>query len=84
MLQRLPDLPSDQREQAAQRYLNIAAGDWHESQREKALAAVSTILNDPQFSAVFSPASKAEVSLMGKLQLRGKEQVVSGQIDRIC
>jgi ATP-dependent helicase/nuclease subunit A len=84
LLQRLPDLPAEQREQAAQRYLNIAAGDWHESQREKVLAAVSTILEDPQFAAVFSPASKAEISLMGKLQLRGKEQVVSGQIDRIC
>lgn len=84
LLQRLPDLPPDQRQQAAQRYLNIAAGDWHETQRGKVQAAVSTILEDPQFSSVFSPGSKAEVSLMGKLQLRGKEQVVSGQIDRIC
>lgn len=84
LLQRLPDLPPQQREQAAQRYLNIAASHWHQSQREKILASVSTILDDPQFAAVFSPGSKAEIALMGKLQLRGREQIVSGQIDRLC
>lgn len=84
LLQRLPDIAPDQREPLARRYLNIAGAQWSAAQRQKALDSVMAIFNDPQFAPVFSTASQAEVALMGKLELRGKLQAVSGQIDRIC
>ena len=84
LLQRLPDIAADEREPMAHRYLEIAAAQWTEAQREQALTSVMAVFDDPQFAPVFSHHSKAEVSLMGKLELRGKMQAVSGQIDRLC
>lgn len=84
LLQRLPDIAADEREPMAHRYLEIAAAQWTEAQREQALTSVMAVFDDPQFAPVFSRHSKAEISLMGKLELRGKMQAVSGQIDRLC
>src|SRR5690606_16609344 len=57
LLQRLPDIAPDQRSAMAQRYLQHAASDWSDTQRDQALRSVMAIFDDPQFASVFSPHS---------------------------
>lgn len=84
LLQRLPDLPEEEREAAVERYLTHAASDWPEAERERARRSVFAVLNDQRFAPVFGEGSRAEVEIMGTLTLRGKEHAVSGKIDRLC
>ncbi|MBB6260704.1 ATP-dependent helicase/nuclease subunit A [Paenochrobactrum gallinarii] len=83
LLQHLPDVPVDERSSAAQQYLQHAGKDWSAENREKAWKSIETILNDAAFAEVFADGSKSEVSVMGMLDLNGKEQAVSGIIDRL-
>lgn len=83
LLQYLPDCPPQKRRDYAQNYLNIKASHWHESQREDALCHIWKILDHVYLKPLFSEHSRAEVSLMGIVKIRGKEQVISGQIDRL-
>ncbi|MBA9082914.1 ATP-dependent helicase/nuclease subunit A [Bartonella chomelii] len=84
LLQYLPECPPQQRFDYAQRYLNIKASHWPEIQREKALQQVCKLLENPHLKSLFSDNSRAEVSLMGTFKIHGKEQIISGQIDRLC
>ncbi|MCZ2157787.1 double-strand break repair helicase AddA [Bartonella sp. 220] len=83
LLQYLPNYPLEKRRDYAQHYLNTKASHWHESQREKALLHVWQILEHSYLKPLFSVDSRAEISLMGIVKIRGKEQSVSGQIDRL-
>ncbi|WP_375648843.1 double-strand break repair helicase AddA [Bartonella sp. OT172YNZD] len=83
LLQYLPDYPLQKRRDYAQNYLNIKASHWYESQREDALRHVWKILDHVYLKPLFSEHSRAEVSLMGIVKIRGKEQAISGQIDRL-
>ncbi len=84
LLQLLPDLPQDRREVAARRYLAYFGADWPEPERLEAWAAARAVLEDDRFGPLFSPGSRAEVSLMGTLEVRGKPRAVSGKIDRLA
>ena len=42
------------------------------------------ILEDPRFYECYGPASRAEVPIVGRLDLGGKTVRVSGQIDRLA
>lgn len=84
LLQTLPDIPDEQRAQAAQRYLSRAAYDWEPEEIEKALNSVFAVLNSADFAPVFAPGSLAEVAIMGTLHIRGKDHAVSGVIDRLA
>ncbi|WP_375637252.1 MULTISPECIES: double-strand break repair helicase AddA [unclassified Bartonella] len=83
LLQYLPDCPPQKRRDYARNYLNIKASHWDESQREDALRHVWKILDHVYLKPLFSEHSRAEVSLMGIVKIRGKEQAISGQIDRL-
>ncbi|WP_375611360.1 MULTISPECIES: double-strand break repair helicase AddA [unclassified Bartonella] len=83
LLQYLPDCPPQKRRDYARNYLNIKASHWHESQREDALCHIWKILDHVYLKPLFSEHSRAEVSLMGIVKIRGKEQAISGQIDRL-
>lgn len=83
LLQYLPNCPSQKREDYARNYLNIKASHWYKSQREDALRHVWKILNHDYLKPLFSAHSRAEVPLMGIVKIRGKEQAISGQIDRL-
>lgn len=83
LLQYLPNCPLEKRRDYAQHYLNTKASHWHESQREEALHHVWQILDHIYLKPLFSVDSRAEVSLMGLVKIRGKEQSISGQIDRL-
>ncbi|MGF7007723.1 double-strand break repair helicase AddA [Aminobacter sp. BE322] len=84
LLQMLPRLDPDQRLMAAERYLARAGRDWDDAQRASALASVLSILENERFAPLFSPSSRAEVSVMGSLDVRGKPRSVSGKIDRLA
>ncbi|WP_019219233.1 double-strand break repair helicase AddA [Bartonella florencae] len=83
LLQYLPNCPPQRRRDYAQHYLNAKASHWFENQRKKALYHVWQILDHSYLTPLFSDHSRAEVPLMGIVKIRGKEQAVSGQIDRL-
>jgi ATP-dependent helicase/nuclease subunit A len=84
LLQTLPDLPEAGREAAARRYLARIGAAWSEEERERAWASVASILGDAGFATIFAPGSRAEVSIMGTLDIRGRPRAISGKIDRLA
>ncbi|MER9593470.1 double-strand break repair helicase AddA [Mesorhizobium sp. M0244] len=84
LLQMLPGIAAGEHRNAAERYLAHAGAEWPEDEREKALAAVSRILADSRFAPLFAPNSRAEVAIMGSLEVRGKLRSISGKIDRLA
>ncbi|WP_157014291.1 double-strand break repair helicase AddA [Mesorhizobium xinjiangense] len=84
LLQSLPDLPAVDREAAAMRYLDRTMQDWPHDDRLEAWRQVERILMDEAFGAVFGKGSRAEVAVMGKLVVGGRERAVSGKIDRLA
>lgn len=79
LLERLPDVPSDGREDAARRWLARQAGDLDEAIREEMLAAALGVLDHPGFAALFSEAALAEVPLAATVD----GVVVAGTADRL-
>jgi ATP-dependent helicase/nuclease subunit A len=84
LLQMLPGVAEPERRSAAERYLARAGSDWANSEREKALNSIEAILADPDFAPIFGPNSRAEVAIMGNLQIKEKKRSVSGKIDRLA
>ena len=83
LLEVLPGIPEPARRAAAGRYLARAAGALPGDERAQVLASVFAVLGNPDFAAVFASGSRAEVSLMGRLNIKGQERIISGKIDRI-
>lgn len=84
LLQVLPGLPQEAREAAAMRYLRNFGAGWAEADRASAWQAVQAILSDERFGALFAEGSRAEVSIMGRLEFDGRARSVSGMIDRLA
>lgn len=84
LLQMLPGIAEAERRDAAKRYLERAGAQWPDAERDKALASVTAILTDHRFGELFSPSSRAEVAVMGSLEVRGKLRSISGKIDRLA
>jgi ATP-dependent helicase/nuclease subunit A len=84
LLQSLPDVATDRRRDAALRYLARNADGWTGDEREQLAQAVLGLIDDPRFREVFAPGSRAEVSIVGRLDPPGRSTaLVSGQIDRL-
>jgi ATP-dependent helicase/nuclease subunit A len=84
LLQSLPDLASERRREAAQNYLARNAGGWSDGDRERLAEKLLALIADPRFAAVFAAGSRAEVSIVGRLERPGRRPaLVSGQIDRL-
>ncbi|RUU56963.1 double-strand break repair helicase AddA, partial [Mesorhizobium sp. M2C.T.Ca.TU.009.01.2.1] len=84
LLQMLPGIAEEERRDAAERYLARAGAGWPDGERSKALEAVLAILSDGRFGALFSPSSRAEVAIMGSLEVKGRLRSISGKIDRLA
>lgn len=84
LLQVLPDMEPARRPAAMQRYLSRVGSDWAAEEREEIEQSVVAILDRPDFSALFAPGSRAEVAVMGSLDVRGKTRSLSGKIDRLA
>jgi ATP-dependent helicase/nuclease subunit A len=84
LLQSLPDLAADRRRDAAQKFLARNAAAWDEAERHALAESVLALIADPRFAAVFAEGSRAEVAIVGRLDLAGgRPALVSGQIDRL-
>jgi len=79
LLERLPDLPPDQREDAALWWLERQAGDLDEAVRAEMLEQALAVLVDPGFASIFAPGALAEVPLAATIG----GIVVAGTADRL-
>jgi ATP-dependent helicase/nuclease subunit A len=85
LLQSLPDIAPERRDEAAHAFLARAGKDLDDEARDRLLADVVTILDDARFAALFAPGSRAEVPIVGQLSREGRAPLlVSGQIDRLA
>ena len=79
LLERLPDVAPDDREEAATRWLARQASDLEADVRAEMLASALRVLATPDFAEVFSPQALAEVPLAATV---GKT-VIAGTADRL-
>jgi ATP-dependent helicase/nuclease subunit A len=84
LLQSLPDIAPERRREAALAYLLRNADGWTEEERQTLAESTLALIADARFAAVFAPGSRAEVSIVGRLERpAGRPALVSGQIDRL-
>jgi ATP-dependent helicase/nuclease subunit A len=78
LLERLPDIPAEERADAAVRMLSRER-DLNEEQRREMITAAFSVLDDKQFAPVFGGGSRPEVALTGSVGTTP----VSGRMDRL-
>lgn len=77
----VPDYPLDEQEEALHNLLLHHVKDQAE---QKSMAKeVMAVLRDPTFAHLFTPQAKAEVPIVGEVELDGQVYAMSGQIDRL-
>ncbi|MBL4719337.1 MAG: PD-(D/E)XK nuclease family protein, partial [Erythrobacter sp.] len=79
LLERMPQLAEDMREEQARGWLARQAPDLTEAERAEMLTRVRAVLEDPTFAHVFGPQALAEVPLAATVE----GQVVMGTADRL-
>jgi ATP-dependent helicase/nuclease subunit A len=84
LLQSLPDIPTARRARAAEEYLARKGKEIDSEQRQKIAEQVLVLLDDAQLSGLFLPGSRAEVPIVGWIEMRGEKWRVSGQVDRLA
>ncbi|THD63711.1 MAG: double-strand break repair helicase AddA, partial [Bradyrhizobium sp.] len=85
LLQSLPDLALERRRDLTLQYLARNAEGWTNRDRDALANEVLAVIADSRFGALFAPGSRAEVSIVGRLQRPGRlAALVSGQIDRLA
>jgi ATP-dependent helicase/nuclease subunit A len=80
LLQALPAIAPERRADAARRYLVRDAKDFAAAEHAQLAREVLAVLDDARFAPLFSPASRAEVPIVGRLAAGD----VSGQVDRLA
>ncbi|MGI9370867.1 MAG: double-strand break repair helicase AddA [Hyphomicrobiales bacterium] len=88
LLQTLPDLETDARISACERFLATHAADLREEQRQGIQAEVVALLqsDDPDIRALFAQGGLAEVPLTGRIGVNGPTGapiIISGIVDRL-
>ena len=79
LLQALPELPIEEREVAARRFLALATYRLAAEEQDEIRREIIAVLDHPDFTELFGPGSQAEVPLIGLIG----GQALSGQIDRL-
>jgi ATP-dependent helicase/nuclease subunit A len=82
LLERLPDLPTASRHDAAVRMLARERG-LSDEQRGEMIAAALGVLDDVRFAPVFGPGSRAEVAVTGSAPGLPPGVSISGRMDRL-
>jgi ATP-dependent helicase/nuclease subunit A len=80
LLQSLPDIPATRREKVAGEFLSQRGDKISADQRAALLRKVLLLVESKDFAELFSPGSRAEVPIVGKLS---DAVFVSGQVDRL-
>jgi ATP-dependent helicase/nuclease subunit A len=79
LLQALPELPIEEREIAARRFLALPTHGLMPQEQVEIRRQILAVLDHPDFAALFGPGSQAEVPLVGLIG----GHALSGQIDRL-
>jgi ATP-dependent helicase/nuclease subunit A len=79
LLERLPDLPSAEREAKARAWLARNAAELPEAERDDILARSLAVLAEPHWADLFGPSALAEVPLAATVG----GQVIAGTADRL-
>ncbi|HUD27766.1 MAG TPA: double-strand break repair helicase AddA [Novosphingobium sp.] len=79
LLERLPDVAADRREDAGQAWLARHAADLDAETRDVLLAGALAVIGNPEWADLFTPDSLAEVPVAAVVG----GQVVAGTIDRL-
>jgi ATP-dependent helicase/nuclease subunit A len=83
-MQSLPDILPERRAKAAADYLARTGADFSTDERKTFAEQALLLLDDPRFSELFSPGSRAEVPIVGWVEIHGEKRRVSGQVDRLA
>jgi len=83
LLQTLPDLAPALRRDRARAWLSQPAHELSPAEIDAMISQTLTVIDAPEFSALFASGSRAEVPLAGMVPALGNH-VISGQIDRLC
>ena len=83
LLEILPDIDPDRRRAAAQAYLGKHQ-KLSSVRRQQIEDEVMAVLENPEFSKIFAPGSKAEVSLTGSVAALPHDISLNAQIDRLA
>ena len=85
LLQVLPDMAEDERWNAAEKYLVSTLPEYTTSKRQVMVDNIRATLLSSDLSKYLDPAtSRAEVSIMGQIDLASGPRPVSGSIDRLA
>jgi ATP-dependent helicase/nuclease subunit A len=84
LLQALPDIPATARWEAGKRYLMRRAKQFTADECESMMKQVYGVIEDPRFSALFAPSSRAEVPIVGRFLHGGRTLAVAGEVDRLA
>jgi ATP-dependent helicase/nuclease subunit A len=79
LLQSLPDLPAERRDDAARRFLALPAHGLSAEEQDELRQETIAVLSHPDFAPIFGPGSQAEVPIVGLVE----GHALSGQIDRL-
>ena len=85
LLQVLPDMKDEERWGIAENYLKSTLPDYSIDAHNSLLKSIRTTLNSSNLAPYLNPAnSRAEVSILGKIELASGPRPVSGTIDRLA
>jgi ATP-dependent helicase/nuclease subunit A len=84
LLQSLPDIPVSRRARAAEDYLARAGAKLSTEDRKLIAGQVMHVLEDSRFYELFRAGSRAEVPIVGRLEINAESVRVAGQIDRLA
>jgi ATP-dependent helicase/nuclease subunit A len=79
LFERLPAVPPAERAEAADRWLRDSAGEGDAAARQEIVRAALSVIEAPEFAAIFSPDALAEAPLAGIVG----ERVIAGTVDRL-
>ncbi|MFE1599360.1 double-strand break repair helicase AddA [Methylobacterium sp. ID0610] len=84
LLEHLPAVAPERREAAATAFVAARAPGLPAPDRAAIVAAVMRLLADPDLAVLFGAQARAEVTIAGRIALRGGEWPVHGRIDRLA
>ena len=84
LLQSLPDIPRESRAKVMEAFLARAGAELDAAEQSSLAEKVMLVLEDPRFSELFAPGSRAEVPVVGWVESGGKKIRVPGQVDRLA
>ncbi len=80
----MPDIAPERRAKAIDDFLAKRGQELPADERKAIADKVAGLLGDARFAALFAPGSRAEVPIVGKVQIGGEIRRVSGQVDRLA